>query len=181
MRRIIVSEFVTLDGVMETPEKWSFPFQNEETAKFKLEELCASDALLLGRATYQIFARSWPSRKGELAEGMNSIAKYVVSTTLDQPIWNNAHQIKATDRVIEEVLKLKGQPGQDILVLGSGLLLKALMAHGLVDEYRLMLHPIVLGSGRLLFTESSQAALELVETRTFRTGMVLLQYQPART
>ncbi len=166
---------------METPEKWSFPFQDEEIAKFKLEELCASDALLLGKVTYQIFAASWPFRKGELADGMNSIAKYVVSATLDQLTWNNSHQLKEVDRVIAEVRKLKQQPGRDILVIGSGELLKTLMEHDLVDEYRLLLHPIVLGSGKRLFADESQVALNLVEARTFDTGMILLRYQPAGT
>src|SRR5262245_54259576 len=142
MRRIIVSEFITLDGVTEAPEKWSFPFQNEETASFKHEELFASDALLLGKVTYQIFANSWPSRTGDLADRMNSIAKYVVSTTLAQLPWNNSHQFKDAQRVLEEIAKLKQQPGQDILVTGSGVLVNTLMRYDFVDEYRLLVHPI---------------------------------------
>jgi dihydrofolate reductase len=176
---MIVSEFVTLDGVMETPERWSFPFQNEEIARFKQEELFASDMLLLGKATYQIFARSWPARTGDFADRMNNIPKYVVSTTLNQLAWNNSCQIKDTHYVLEEILKLKQQPGQDILVTGSGMLVKTLMQHDLVDEYRLLVHPLVLGSGKRLFTGESQAALKLVQALPFVTGMVLLKYQPA--
>ncbi len=179
MRRVIVSEFLTLDGVMEAPEKWSFPFQDEAILQFKYKEIVASDALLLGKATYQIFARSWPFRTGEFADRMNNIPKHVVSTTLNELTWNNSHQIKDANCVLEEVLKLKKQAGQDILVTGSGMLVKTLMQHGLVDEYRFLVHPLVLGSGKRLFTDESQATLKLVQAQPFNTGMVLLQYQSA--
>ena len=179
MRRVIVSEFLTLDGVMEAPEKWSFPFQNEEVAQFKYEELLNSDTLLLGKTTYQIFANSWPARKGDFADRMNSIPKYVVSTTLGQLTWNNSHQFKDANCVMEEILKLKQQSGQDILVAGSGILVKTLMQHNLVDEYRFLVHPILLGSGKRLFADERQATLKLVQAQPFSTGMVLLQYQPA--
>jgi dihydrofolate reductase len=163
---------------MEAPEKWSFPFQNEETAQFKHEELFASDALLLGKVTYEIFADRWPARQGEFADRMNSIPKYVVSTSLNQFPWNNSHPIK--NNVVKEISDLKQQPGQDILVTGSGLLAQTLMQHGLVDEYNFLISPIILGSMKRLFTEGSQSALRLMHTRTFDTGMVLLQYQPER-
>ncbi len=163
---------------MEAPEKWSFPFQNEETAKFKHEELFVSDALLLGEVTYQIFANSWPSRTGDFADRMNNIPKYVASTTLNELTWNNSHQIKVN--VAEEISKLKQQPGQDILVAGSGVLLQTLMQYDLVDEYRFLIHPIVLGSGKRLFKDGSRAALTLVQAQSFSTGMALLQYQPER-
>jgi dihydrofolate reductase len=179
MRRIIVSEFLTLDGVMEAPEKWSFPFQDEEVAQFKYEEIVASDALLLGKITYQIFAHSWPIRTGEFADRMNSIPKYVVSTSLDQLTWNNSHQFKDAGCIVEDILKLKQQPGQDILVPGSGILVKTLMQNSLVDEYRFLVHPLVLGNGERLFTDESQAALKLVQVQPFNTGIVLLRYQPA--
>jgi dihydrofolate reductase len=138
MRKLVVSEFLTLDGVMETPEKWSFPFQDEETVKFKHEELFASDALLLGKTTYQIFANSWPSRKGDFADRMNRLPKFVVSTTLNELKWNNSRQIKGIAE--KEIAKLKQQPGQDILVAGSSVLVQTLMQHDLVDEYRLLIH-----------------------------------------
>ncbi len=179
MRRVIVSEFVTLDGVFEAPEKWSFPFQNDETAKFKSDELFASDALLLGKVTYQIFAASWPSRTGEFADRMNSLPKYVVSTTLKKVEWNNSSLIKGN--VVEEVSKLKQQPGQDILIAGSGELVHTLMQHDLIDEYRLMVFPVVLGSGKRPFRDGSNTTLRHVETRTFGSGVVALTYQPAKT
>src|SRR5436305_2996163 len=119
MRKLVVSEYVTLDGVMEAPNKWSFQFWNEEAAQFKFDELFASDALLLGRVTYQGFAAAWPSMKDEAGFGdrMNGLPKYVVSTTLEEAAWNNSTLIK--ENVAEAVAALKQQPGQDILVAGS--------------------------------------------------------------
>ncbi len=178
MRKIIVSEFLTLDGVMEAPEKWSFPFQNEETARFKQAELSASDVLLLGKVTYQIFANSWPKRQGGFADRMNSIPKYVVSTSLKQFPWNNTHPIKR--HLIEEISELKQQPGQNILAVGSGVLVQTLMQHNLVDEYWFLIHPIVLGNGKRLYEKGCQTALRLLQAQTFDTGMVLLQYEPER-
>jgi dihydrofolate reductase len=158
MRKVIVSEYMTLDGVMEDPGGaegfkhggWSFQFWNEEAAKFKFDELFASDALLLGRVTYQGFAKAWPSMTDEegFADRMNSLPKFVVSTTLEEVEWNNARLIK--ENIAEEVSKLKQQPGQDILIYGSGELVYTLMQHDLIDEYRLMVHPVVLGSGKRL-------------------------------
>ncbi len=188
MRKIIVSEYVTLDGVMEDPgggEKsehggWSFQFWNEEAAKYKFNELFASDALLLGRVTYQGFAKAWPSMKDEagFADRMNSIPKYVVSTTLEKVEWNNSTLIKGN--IAEEVAKLKQQPGQDILVAGIAELVHTLMQDDLIDEYRLMIHPVVLGGGKRLFREGTdKKALRLTDTRTFSSGIVVLSYQPA--
>ena len=179
MRRVVVTEFMTLDGVMEAPEKWSFPFWNEEAAKFKSDELFASDALLLGRVTYQGFAAAWPSRTDEtgFADRMNSLPKYVVSTTLTQVGWNNSRLIPGN--VAAEVSGLKQQPGRDILVFGSRTLVHALMHHALVDEYRLLVYPLVLGSGKRLFPRKSTATLTLAESKTFGTGVVALVYHPA--
>ncbi len=186
MRRVIVSEFVTLDGVMEDPggaEKfehggWTWPYMNEEIGKFKFDELFGSDALLLGRVTYQGFADAWPSRTDEqgFADRMNGLSKYVVSTTLEVVEWHNSRLIKGN--VAEEVSKLKQQPGQDILVAGSGALVHALRQHDLIDEYRLLVYPVVLGSGRRLFRYGSNTTLRLEETKTFSSGVVLLRYQP---
>jgi dihydrofolate reductase len=181
MRRIIASEYLTLDGVMEEPGNWSFPFWSDEAAKFKSDELFASDALLLGRVTYQGFAKAWPTMQdtGEFGERMNRLPKYVASTTLDTLEWN-ASLIKGP--VAEAVTRLKQEPGQDILLSGSGQLLHTLMQHDLVDEYRLMVHPIIMGSGKRLFRDdSAKKVLKLVETRTFSSGVVVLTYQPART
>jgi dihydrofolate reductase len=191
MRKIIVSEFVTLDGVMEGPggadkfehAGWSMPYFNEEIGKFKFDELFASDALLLGRVTYQAFAKDWPSMTDEgLIEGfagrMNSLPKYVVSTTLQEVAWNNSRLIKGN--IAEEVSKLKHEVGQDILIAGSGELVYLLQQHDLIDEYRIMVHPVVLGSGKRLFRDGSDTTvLRLVETRTFSSGVVVLSYQKA--
>jgi dihydrofolate reductase len=181
MRRVVVSEFVSLDGVMEAPEKWHFQFWHEEMGKYKYDELFASDALLLGRVTYQGFAAAWPSRAGDddFADRMNSLPKFVASTTLEEPLeWNNSSLIKGN--TAEEVSRLKQQPGQDILIAGSADLVNTLMPHGLIDEYRLMIHPVVVGSGKRLFREASgTTALRLVETKRFGSGVDVLTYQPA--
>jgi dihydrofolate reductase len=180
MRKLIASEFITLDSSMEALEKWSFQFRkdNDELGKFKHDELFASDTLLLGRLTYQTFADSWPSRTGEFADRMNNIQKYVVSRTLKKLTWNNSHLVK--ENVVEEISILKKQPGRDILVAGSGVLVQTLMQHDLVDEYRLMIHPIVLGDGKHLFKDGSSATLKLVRAQPFRTGIVLLEYKPEK-
>jgi dihydrofolate reductase len=190
MRKVVSTEYVTLDGVMEDPggaEKtahggWSFKFWNDEAAKYKFNELFASGALLLGRVTYEGFAKAWPSMKDEagFADRMNSLPKYVVSATLKEAAWNNSSIIKAN--IPEEVFRLKQQTGQDILICGSGELVHTLRQHDLVDEYRLMIHPVVLGGGKRLFRDGSGlTALRLVDTRTFSTGIILLTYQPARS
>lgn len=177
MRKVVATEYVTLDGVMEEPGTWSFQFWSEEAAKYKYDELFASDALLLGRVTYRGFAAAWPTMTGtgEFGERMNSLPKYVASRTLEKAEWN-ASVIKGD--VAEEVSRLKQQPGQDILLAGSGELLHTLMQHNLIDEYRLMVHPIVLGQGKRLFKEGHTATLKLAETKTFSSGVVMLTYQP---
>ena len=189
MRRIIVSEFVTLDDVMEDPS-WTFQFASDEQPKFKFDELSAADALLLGRVTYEGFAAAWPGMmdqyegpgRSELqtyADMMNGYPKHVVSTSLEETLeWNNATLIRHD--VAEEVASLKQQPGKDILVFGSADLVNALMEHDLVDEYRIMVFPVVVGSGKRLFGDGrGQKALELVDTKTFGSGVVVLTYRPA--
>jgi dihydrofolate reductase len=190
MRRIVVSEFVSLDGVFEDPggaEKfkhggWSFKFRDDQAPKYKLDEVLASDALLLGRVTYEGFAKAWPSVKDGVgfADKMNSMPKYVVSTTLKKLDWNNSRLIKTN--IAEEAKKLKQEPGKDILVYGSGKLVNTLLQHGLVDELRLMVHPIVLGSGKRLLDNNAETmkVLKLVESRTFPSGIVLLSYHPTK-
>ena len=188
MRRVIASEFVSLDGVIEDP-RWTFRFMSEERERFKFDELAASDALLLGRVTYEGFAAAWPNmmeqyegpRRAELQEYtdmMNGYPKYVVSTTLEEPLeWSNSTLIKGN--VAEEVSRLKQQPGKDILVFGSGDLVNTLMQHGLIDEYRLMVFPVVTGSGKRLFEDSIETTvLRLVETKTFGSGVVVFSYRP---
>lgn len=182
MRNIIVSEFVTLDGVMEAPNKWSFQFgRSEDQLQFKFEELKACDALLLGRETYQGFAAAWPTMQGagEYGERMNSLPKFVVSTTLSEVEWN-ASLLKGN--LAEEVSRIKQQPGQDVVIFGSGELVHTLMQQDLIDAYRLMVFPVVVGSGKRLFREGGEKkVLKLVETRTFSSGVIVLTYQPDRS
>ena len=188
MRQLIVSQFVTLDGVMEDPggseglERggWAFQFdRGPEGHKFKLDEVLGSDALLLGRVTYEGFAEAWPSRTGEFADKFNSMPKFVVSATLEEAGWNNSTVI--TGDVAEEVSRLKEQPGGDILVNGSRQLVHALMEHDLVDEYRLMVFPVVLGGGKRLFGHGGKTtALRLVDAQPVGPeGVVILTYRPA--
>ena len=176
MRKVVVTEFLSLDGIMEEPA-WTFKYWNDEIAKFKGEESSASDALLLGRVTYQGFAAAWPESKDEGADYFNSVRKYVVSTTLDKAEWNNSHIIKGN--IVEEIAKLKQQDGKDIMVHGSAMLVQTLIQHDLVDHYRLLVYPVVLGKGKRLFKEGTTATLKLVETRTFSSGVAALIYQPA--
>jgi dihydrofolate reductase len=191
MRKVIVSDFVSVDGVMEDPS-WTFRFMSEEREKFKFDELAASDALLLGRVTYEGFAAAWPSmmeqyegpRRTELQEYtdmMNGYPKHVASTTLQEPLeWNNSTLIEG--EVAEEVSRLKQQPGKDILVFGSGDLVNTLMQHDLIDEYRLMVFPLVVGSGKRLFREGiDDMVLYLVDTQTLGSGVVVLTYWPAQS
>ncbi len=188
MRKVIVSEFITLDGVMEDPggadhfERggWAFQFERgPEGDKFKLDEVMEAGALLLGRKTYEGFAAAWPSRTGEFADKMNGMPKYVVSTTLDHAGWNNTTVIKGD--VAGEVAKLKAGPGQDILIAGSGQLIHHLMQHDLIDEYRLMVYPVILGKGQRLFEPgNSRRDLHLAEIKPVRSGILILVYHPAR-
>jgi dihydrofolate reductase len=186
VRRLVVSEFVTLDGVMEDPGGaegfehggWAFRFdRGAEGDKFKLDEILASDALLLGRRTYEGFAEAWPSRTDEagFADKMNSMQKFVVSRTLERADWSNSTVIDGD--VPAEVARLKEQPGGDILVAGSAQLVHTLLEHDLVDELRLMVFPVVLGSGKRLFADgAAPIALKLVETRpTASVVIVTLQ------
>ncbi len=180
MRRVIASEFVTLDGVMEDPQ-WTFGFESEERDRFKFEELGAADALLLGRVTYEGFAAAWPQMEeqtGEYGAWMNGYPKYVASTTLHEPLeWNNSTLVKGD--LPRGVSEIKQQPGGDILIFGSADLVNALMRYGLIDEYRLMVFPIVVGSGKRLFEGGTEpAVLELVGTKTLGSGVVVLSYEP---
>ena len=179
--KIVVTQFMTLDGVVGEPQEWSFPYWTEETGKFKLEELRAADVQLLGRITYEGFASAWPTMEKDeagFADKMNGMPKYVVSTTLKKAEWNNSTTIKSN--VVEEVSTLKNQSGGDILVAGSMTLLRTLMEHDLVDEYRLLTYPIVLGKGKRLFTDGMVTSLKLTESKPVGSGVVLLRYEPER-
>ncbi|MDA2188463.1 dihydrofolate reductase family protein [Bacillus cereus] len=179
MGQIIVSMYLSLDGVMEEPA-WTAPYFNEEVAKFQSDLLFESEALLLGRVTYQGFAAAWPSMTDEegFADKMNSMPKFVASTTLEETEWN-ANLIKGN--IVEEISKMKEQPGQNLLIYGSGELIQTLMQHDLIDEYHFMVNPVIVGSGKHLFkTGSDTKALKLIETRTTSSGVVILSYQPEK-
>lgn len=177
MRKLVVTEFLSLDGVMEAP-MWTFPYWNDEIASFKGEESNASDALLLGRVTYEGFAAAWPESQDEGAAYFNGVRKYVVSTTLDKAEWNNSVIIK--DNIVEEINKLKQQDGKDIAVHGSGKLVQTLLKHDLVDCIRLLVYPVVLGKGQRLFEEGTTTTLNLVKSQSFSSGVVGLIYEPVR-
>lgn len=179
MRKVIAAEYITLDGVVESPEQWLFPYWNDDVGKVAHEQLWQSDALLCGRVTYDTFAEAWPSRTDEegFADRMNSLPKYVASNTLREASWNNSTVIKGP--VQEAVARLKQQPGANILIYGSPTLVRSLMERDLVDEYCLWLVPIVRGAGKRLFTGPEPKTLALTGTKAFDTGLVILTYRPA--
>ena len=186
MGRIVVTEFVSLDGVMEDPGGsenfkhggWTFEIpRGEEGDAFKLDETVASDALLLGRVTYEGFAAAWPSREGDFADKFNQMPKYVVSSTLDEPTWNNSTVLKGD--LVENVNKLRGEHDGDIVVHGSAQLVQALLEHDLVDELRLMVFPVVLGAGKRLFDGTSdKKRLQLADSKVVGDGVAILIYKP---
>jgi dihydrofolate reductase len=187
MGRIVVTEFVSLDGVIEDPGGaedfkhggWSFEIdRGEEGNKFKLEETFSADALLLGRVTYEGFAAAWPSRDGEFADKFNNMPKYVVSKTLGEPDWNNSTVLNGD--VVEEVSKLRQAAGGEVMVAGSAQLVQTLLEHDLVDELRLMVYPVVLGSGKRLFDGTSdKKRLRLADSRIVGDGVAILIYEQA--
>jgi class 3 adenylate cyclase/dihydrofolate reductase len=188
-RRLISSEFVTLDGVMEAPghdehqdgkNTWALRYAGEDQQRFKIDELYDAGALLLGRVTYEIFAAFWPTAPKDegFADRMNSIPKYVVSGSLKTASWQNTTIIG--ENPVEKIRELKREPGQDIFLYGSSDLLNSLVRHDVIDEYRIMVFPLVLGSGKRLFHESTDIThLHLVDTLTFESGITVLTYQPA--
>jgi dihydrofolate reductase len=181
MRRVCAWELMSVDGVMESPEEWAFAYSSGEMEEASASDMARSDTLLLGRVTYEHLAAYWPDQPGgtPLVDFLNGVPKYVVSRTLEEPLgWNNSVLIKRN--VAEEIAKLKRQEGKEITVLGSGELIRSLLRDGLLDELRLMVHPLVMGSGKRLFEDGAdQKALELMNSRTFATGVVHLTYWPA--
>jgi dihydrofolate reductase len=168
MRRIVVSEFITLDGIVENPE-WSMSYWNDNIAQFKAEEMQQADALLLGRVTYDGFAAAWPNMIDEPGgKEMNGIRKWVVTSTLDKAEWNNSRIV----RDLDEVSKLDGT----LLVYGSSALIQGLIERDLVDAYRLLVYPVVLGEGKRLFGEAAKTKLDLVEARDVGSGVTALHY-----
>jgi dihydrofolate reductase len=188
MGRIVVTEFISLDGVIEAPgggetfkhAGWSFEFnRGAEGDKFKLDETLSSAALLLGRVTYEGFAAAWPSRDGEFADKFNSMPKYVVSSTLTKPTWNNSTVLKGD--VVDQVSKLKQKQDGNIVVHGSAMLVQTLLEHDLVDELRLMVFPVVLGTGKRLFGEGSdRKTLRLTDSKVVGDGVAIFTYEPVR-
>ncbi len=166
-----------MDGIMESPDKWSFDYLSEEQERFKFKALAESGALLLGRNTYEQFAKAWPSITCEsgYADMMNNYPKYVVTSTLKEAKWNNTTLIK--DNIFDEITKLKQQPGKDILIFGSAELVYTLTHQNLIDEYKLMIFPTIVGNGKRIFEEgSSRKSLQHVKTDTFDSGVVVLTY-----
>ena len=192
MRRVVVVEYLSVDGVIQAPGHsgedfeggfdhggWTGPFMDDHR-RYLSAEFQAAGAVLLGRVTYQIFAAYWPTvtnEEDDIARALNGLPKYVASTTLEEVQWDGTTVIKSD--VAEEVAKLKEQPGRDILVVGSSGLAQTLMQTNLVDEYRLWLHPIILGSGKRLFRDGGPTTtLRLVDTKTLSSGLVILTYEP---
>jgi dihydrofolate reductase len=186
MGRIVAAEYLSLDGVTEDPgpsgefeyRGWTGPYWNEELSEYQSELLFASDALLLGRVTWQEFVASWPLRSGDpFTDKMNSMPKFVASTTLEEPLEWNSTLLKGD--VVDEVQKLK--PDQNLLVYGSGALVDTLMQQNLIDVYRLMLYPLALASGKRFFREGARkTTLALSHAKTTSTGVVVLTYEPAK-
>jgi dihydrofolate reductase len=186
MRRIVAAEYLSLDGVSEDPgpageyehRGWTVPYWNDDIASWQTEQLFASDALLLGRVTYQEFAASWPLRSGDpFTDRMNSLPKHVVSTTLDEPLEWNSTLLEGD--AVDAVATLKDQQGDDLLIYGSGALVNALLPHKLIDEYRLMIYPLVLGTGKRFFKDGNdKAALALKRAETSSSGVTMLVCEP---
>ncbi len=186
MRKLVVTEFLSLDGVFEAPgpdgsgfkyEGWTMPYGNEEFMKFKLSEIEAAEVQLLGRITYDGFAKAWPKRRGDkFSDKFNSMKKYVVSKSLTEASWTNSHIIK--DNVVDEIQKIKAEEGGDILVAGSGQLVRFLLNNKLIDQINILLFPIVLGTGKKLFEGAEMEKLKLVEFTSFATGVNKIIYKP---
>jgi dihydrofolate reductase len=182
MRRIINSTYMSLDGVVQRPELWTFEYRDDAAAKFGHDQLFSCDALLMGRHTYEIFADHWPSaiEAEGFADRMNSLPKYVVSDSLTQPRWNNTTVINRAE-LPARVRELKQQPGQDIIQYGYGPVTATLLSGGLLDELRIWLHPLLVGDhapDALLARAGVDARFRLADLKTYDSGLVILSYQP---
>jgi dihydrofolate reductase len=181
MRKVIVSTYVTLDGRVDEIQDWAVPYDDDEAAKYHTDLLMNSDGLLLGRKTYEIFGANSRARSGEspYIDRINSMAKYIASTTLKDLEWENSHLIEGD--VLEAVAKLKQQPGQDLIVYGSHNLTLSLLEHDLIDQYQLWVYPVVLGKGRTFFEDGVKGMnLDLVDTTVIPPGVAILTYQSQR-
>jgi dihydrofolate reductase len=178
MRKIIISTMVSADSVLEDPQNWSFDYMKDELLNYVSDQLFTSDALIMGRVTYESFATAWSGRAGAdaFADRINALPKYVASRTLKEPLTWNSNLLKGD--IAEEVAKLKQEPGQDILQYGSGELTHTLLQHGLVDEYRLIIFPVMVGKGRRVFENVPLTRMKLLETKTFSSGVVASHYKP---
>ncbi|NUW33132.1 dihydrofolate reductase family protein [Nonomuraea sp. SMC257] len=177
MRKIVAGLFVSLDGVVESPEKWHFPYLNDEMAQIIGDQMKEADAMLLGRRTYEEFAAYWPNpepQAADLAGYMNGTPKHVVTTTLRTAGWQNSTIVRGD--VPAALKELKERPGKDISITGSPTLVRSLLAGGLLDELRLLIHPIVVGWGAKLFTDGEQVPLRLLDSRTLETGVIHATY-----
>ena len=176
--RLRVSEILSLDGVMEAPDHWVFPYMDQEIGEYVMSVLQETDAMLFGRKTYLEMAAAWPERSGAMADIFNGVPKYVVSTTLSELAWNNSRLI--TGNVVEEVARLKAQPGRVMLINGSAELVQLLTQHHLIDEYILTVAPLVLLKGKRLFQTGMEGQLQLLDSRVYKTGIVRLNYEQAK-
>lgn len=181
-RRLIASEWLSLDGVFDanSMDTWFSPFESEERNQYIRENVHSSDALLLGRITYEMLAQYWPNQRDNqfgISDRLNGMPKHVVSTTLKDGVWNNTSVIDSN--VEERVAELKKQRGQDIIIFGSARLVESLMSHGLIDEYRLLVHPVIAVSGKRFFRDGMAGKLKLARTTTFKNGVMVLRYEPA--
>ncbi|MEU4546724.1 dihydrofolate reductase family protein [Nonomuraea dietziae] len=178
MRKITAAFFISLDGVVESPDQWHFPYFNDEMGAAIGAQMAESDAMLMGRVNYEDWAAYWPSKSGQgdfFADHINNVKKYVVSNTLDSADWTNSTLIKG-DSFVEELTALKRQDGGTIAMSGSATLVRSLLEHDLLDELYLMVHPIVVGAGQRLFEGTGQIPLKLVSSTTFETGVLSLVY-----
>lgn len=181
MRRVINSTYMSLDGVVQRPELWTFDYRSEDAARYSHDLLFGSDALLMGRHTYDIFASHWPTATDDtgFADRMNNLPKYVVSNTLAAPTWNNT-TVVAPDSLPDLIRQLKQQPGQDVLQYGYGVVTATLLREGLLDELRLWLHPLLVGGGdldALLARVGSKARFRLTDMKRYQSDLLILSYQ----
>jgi dihydrofolate reductase len=179
MRKIISGLFISLDGVVEAPDQWHFPYFNDEMGNAVQSMMNDGDAMLLGRRTYEEFAAYWPTSTDDFAEHMNGTPKYVVSNTLTSADWQNSTLVSGD--VMKELAELKQQPGGNLSMTGSGTLVTSLLREGLLDELHLLVHPIVVGSGKRLFDDGAQVPLRLTTSQTFSTGVLHLTYERAES
>jgi dihydrofolate reductase len=177
MRRIIESTLLSLDGVVGSPHLWASERFDEEARAGALEQLQASDAMLMGRRTYEIFSSLWPNQTGSYAAAINAIPKFVFSSTLTEAAWNNSTIVRGD--VATEVKQMKEQDGKDLIIYGHGPLGAALLEHGLLDELQFAIHPVFVGEGTPLLRQGATATLELAGTKTLGTGVITVRYRPA--